>query len=104
MRLRVVRPCPTPEVVRGGHCERCNQRVHDLGRSRDPAADLARLGGKACVRVLAATLVLGGCSGAVDALQPADQTTPAAAPQPDAGTDGAPAHEEWFVGEVMTTE
>lgn len=101
MRLRVLRPCPTPEVVRGEHCAECNQPVHDLTRSRDPAAEVARLGGRACVRVLAATLVLGGCSGAVDAL-PIDQTTPAAAPQPDAGSDGAPAHDDWYLGDVST--
>jgi hypothetical protein len=103
MKLRIVRPCPTPEIVRGEDCDRCGKRVHDLTRSADPAGDVARLGGSACVRVLAAAIALGGCSGATDAVEPA------AAPvtitiQPDAGSD-APVVDDpsmYYLGDVSS--
>jgi hypothetical protein len=100
--LRVVRPCPTPEVVRGEHCDRCDTRVHDLTRSSDPAADVARFGGRACVRVLATALVLGGCSGSVEVQPPTTLVVPAATAQPDAGADAtASPDDSVFLGEAI---
>jgi hypothetical protein len=94
--LRVVRPCPVPESVVGGHCDRCNKSVYDLTRSRDPAGDVAQLG-KACVRVLATAVVLGGCSAADVGMEP--PVEPHAAAQGDAGADVS--RTEVFVGEYI---
>ena len=106
-RLRLVRPCPTPDVVRGEHCDTCDKRVHDLTRSSDPAADVARLGGAVCARVLVAAVALTGCSGAFDEVGHDGTTTPTITITitPDAGSDAqAPDEPSYFLGEMSSTD
>jgi len=100
--LVVTRPCPIPARVTGDDCAHCGKRVHDLRRSSDPAADLERLGGRACVRILVSALVLGGCSAAD--LQAPVQITPTASA--DAGAEAAAPTppDDVFVGETAIAE
>ena len=67
MRLKVLRPCPTPALVTTGHCALCDKRVHDLTQVADPVAEASRIGQASfCAKVLVAALTLEGCSGALD--------------------------------------
>ena len=96
MRLKMVKPCPTPSAVTGEDWALCNQRVHDLRRAPDPVAEAIRIGRGAgfCARVLVTALALEGCSGALDGLgEPV--ATPTAKPDA-AAPDSAPADDDTF--------
>jgi hypothetical protein len=89
-RLRLLLPCPVPSAVKGEHCDVCNTRVHDLTKSPDPAADVARLstGARICARVLVTAIALEGCSGAMDPFNGPTSTTPVVkAAEADSGID-----------------
>ncbi len=96
--------------MRGAHCDICDTRVHDLTRSADPIAEVARIGAgaKMCARVLATAVVLGGCSGAVDGSATPIVLTPTVTPAaPDGGTDAiVPSYDptSTFVGEMDIIE